>query len=170
MNQRDIDYFDNIVRGYLGKCVPTNCRCQDKSQYDILNVKYHIYDKVWLKAYILNQLYSEYNSSDTIYFDIFDYLASEHFDKQINRYIDNLVDEYIKHLLKNIKPATLSKIPEKKRFDYVSDMISACINQNFNVPTQVTKWKLLKKQNDIVKILTHIAGQRTLAGTEIDKL
>lgn len=170
MNQRDIVLFDNIISGYFGKCVPTNGKCQDKSQYDVLNVKYHLYDKNWLRAYILNQLYREYNSSDSIYFDIFDYFASEHFDNQINRYIDKFVNEHIKHLLRNIKPATLSRIPEKKRFDYVSNLICECINQNFKVPKQVTMNKLLKNQQDIEKILTHIAGQNALAVTEINKL
>lgn len=170
MNQRDVVLFNNIISGYLGKCGPTNGRCQDKSQYDVLNVRYHIYDKDWLKAYILYHLYSEYNPSDSIYFEIFDYFASEHFDNQINKYIDKFVNEYIKHLLKNINPATLSRIPENKRFDYVSSLICECINQNFNVPKQVTMDKLLQKRQDIEKILTHISGQKTLAVKEIEKL
>ena len=67
MQERDLEFFDRLVKGYFGNCDAQIRIYGDKNSYDVINVKFHTQDKKWLKSYIFNKVYNDFDATSVLH-------------------------------------------------------------------------------------------------------
>lgn len=169
MQQQDIEFFNNLIKGYFGKCDAQIQVFGDKDGYYPNNVKFHTQDKKWLRGYVFNRVYKDFNPQNQVVFDIHHYVTTQYFDNQIKEYTDHVIDAYTKKILKGLKKDTLKNIEPKRRAGVVCELIISYLQKNLDIPRDVTMPRILKRQNEFIPIIDKIMKNENAAQSMIEK-
>ena len=169
MQQKDIEFFNNLVKGYFGKCEPQIMVFGDKDEYYTNNVKFRTQDKKWLRSYVFNRVYKDFNPSSQIVFDIHHYVTTEHFDNQIKEYTNHVIDEYTKKILKSLKRDTLKNIEPARRAGVVCELVVSYLQKNIDIPRDVSMPRILKRLNEFIPIIDKLMKNENVAQIMIEK-
>ncbi|MBE7075105.1 MAG: hypothetical protein E7376_03925 [Clostridiales bacterium] len=160
MQKEDLEFFNQLVKSYFGKCEPDILPTHDKDMYHNKNVKYHLNDRAWLCAYVFNKVYSEFNNQNPVIFQVHDYVASEHFDKIIDEYKKEVINTYTKKFLLGLSKSTLSKIEPERRENLVKMAIATYLQNNLNISKGLVLNQLAQNNDKIKQIIQNIVDEQ----------
>ena len=169
MDLKELEFYNSIIKAYFGEIDASFEHTDDRDAYRSSNVKYHTQDKKWLCSFVFNRFYSDCNSDVQAVADIHNYVTTEHFDKLIKEYTNRVIDTYTKTILKGIDKDSLKKIEPQRRVGVVCELIVAYLQNNLNISRHVSLPRLLKKQNQIIQIVTRMMKNNTVAQDMIER-
>lgn len=162
MDQKDIEFLDNLVRNYFGKCDTNTLVFGNKDSYVVENVKFHTQDKKWLRGYVFNRVYKDFSPQSQAVENMHYYVKTDYFTKQIENYTNYVIDAYTKKVLKGLNKETLLSIEPARRPGVVSELVVSFLQKNVNIPRDVSMLRLVKRQEEFISQVNKILKNKNI--------
>lgn len=170
MTAGDIKFCENIVKCYLGDCYVSSSMVNNVNDYQQSNVKFHTQDFNWLRAFVLNRVYSDFKNQHEALCVIHEYLVSPEFAKLMKSYQKRLIDTYTKKVLSNINVNNLLKVHHAKRVETVCKSVTDYISKVLYIDKQTILARLAENKEKITNIIEQMLTGNKHVQAMIEKL